>query len=387
MSKTWEQIKNSSPSAATDDESYMRIALGLARRGLGNVWPNPAVGCLIVKEDSVIGRGWTQPGGRPHAETEALSRAGDNAKGATAYVTLEPCSHTGKTPPCALALIEAGIKRVVVAVEDPDPRVSGRGIKMLKEAGIDVEMNVCREEALEVNEGFFLKVLKNRPLFTLKCATTLDGKIAVHTGESQWITESPTRKQGHLLRATHDAIMVGIGTASDDNPELTCRLPGLEGHSPIRIVVDRRMRLPLTHKLVTQANRIPTWMITLGDQDDIRAEAYQEAGIELITPDDVSEFDGGITLNWVAEELGKRGLTRVLVEGGSHLAAALLRRRLVDRICWMRAPRIMGHDGIPVVQAFGVDHLEETPFYDRTGTFESGDDLVENYRRRDLDLT
>nr|WP_135081996.1 bifunctional diaminohydroxyphosphoribosylaminopyrimidine deaminase/5-amino-6-(5-phosphoribosylamino)uracil reductase RibD [Terasakiella sp. SH-1] len=364
----------------------MRTALGLARRGLGNVWPNPAVGCIIVKDNIVLGRGWTQPGGRPHAETVALSRAGEDARGATAYVTLEPCSHHGKTPPCAEALIEAGITRVVIALEDPDPRVSGRGIKMLKDAGIEIILNVCREEALEVNEGFFLKVLKERPMFTMKMATTLDGKIAVHTGESEWITEAPTRQQGHLLRANHDAIMVGIGTATEDNPKLTCRLAGLEDHSPVRIVIDRRMRLPLTHHLVTEAHRIPTWMFTLGDQDDIRAEAYQEAGMELIVPPH-SNNEGGITLDWVASELGKRGLTRVLVEGGSHLCAAMMRRKLVDRLAWMRAPRLMGHDGIPVVQAFGVDHLEDTPFFDRNGLFGSGDDLVELYRRRDLDLS
>lgn len=386
MSKIWEQIKNKAPAASQDDTAYMKVALKLAKRGLGNVWPNPAVGCVIVKEDTIIGRGWTQPGGRPHAETEALSRAGQTAEGATAYVTLEPCSHYGKTPPCANALIEANISRVVIAVEDPDPRVSGQGIKMLKEAGVDVLLNVCRDEALEVNEGFFLKVLKNRPLFTMKMATTLDGKIAVHTGESQWITEAPTRQQGHLLRANHDAIMVGIGTATEDNPQLTCRLPGLEHHSPVRIVVDRRMRLPLTSQLVTEAHRIPTWMVTLGDQDDIRAEAYREAGIELIIPSDVTQTEGGITLDWVAEELANRGLTRVLVEGGSHLAAAMLRRNLVDRLSWMRAPRIMGHDGIPVVQAFGVDHLEDTPFFDQSRRFESGNDLVEIYRRRDLDI-
>ncbi|WP_417793105.1 bifunctional diaminohydroxyphosphoribosylaminopyrimidine deaminase/5-amino-6-(5-phosphoribosylamino)uracil reductase RibD [Terasakiella pusilla] len=386
LSKIWEHIKNKAPSPACDDDAYMKIALKLAKRGLGNVWPNPAVGCVLVKENTIIARGWTQPGGRPHAEVEALTRAGEAAKGATAYVTLEPCAHYGKTPPCANALVEAGIKRVVIAVEDPDPRVSGQGVKILKDAGIDVTMNVCREEGIEVNEGFFLKVLKNRPLFTMKMATTLDGKIAVHTGESQWITEQPTRQQGHLLRANHDAIMVGIGTASEDNPELTCRLPGLEHHSPVRIVVDRRMRLPLTSKLVTQAHKIPTWMITLGDQDAIRAEAYREAGVELIIPDSSSQSEAGITLDWVAQELAKRGLTRILVEGGSHLAAALLRRKLVDRLCWMRAPRIMGHDGIPVVQAFGVDHLEETPFFDRTSMFNSGDDLVEIYRRRDFDI-
>jgi len=368
-----------------DDESYMKAALSLARRGLGNVWPNPAVGCIIVKGNKVIARGWTQPGGRPHAESVALERAGENAQGATAYVTLEPCSHHGQTPPCADALIKAGIKRVVIAIEDPDPRVSGNGVKALKDAKVEVVTNVCRDDALEINEGFFLKVLQNRPLFTMKMATSLDGKIAVHTGESKWITESPTRQQGHLLRSNHDAIMVGIGTASEDNPELTCRLQGLENHSPVRIVIDRRMRLPLTGHLVTQAKDIPTWMVTLDGQDDIRAQAYQEAGVQLIVAP-YSESSGGITLDWVAKQLAERGLTRVLVEGGSHLCAALLRRRLIDRICWMRAPRIIGHDGIPVSQAFGVDHLEETPFFDRTHTFGSGDDLVELYRRRDFEM-
>ncbi len=323
MSKIWEHIKNKGPIARCDDEAFMKSALNLATRGLGNVWPNPAVGCVIVKDNTVIGRGWTQPGGRPHAETEALARAGDAAQGATAYVTLEPCAHHGQTPPCAQALIDAGIARVVIALEDPDERVSGNGIKMLKTAGIEVTQNICRQEALEINEGFFLRILKNRPLFTMKMATSLDGRIAVHTGESQWITEAPTRQQGHLLRANHDAIMVGIGTATEDNPQLTCRLPGLENHSPVRIVVDRRMRLPLTSNLVIQAQDIPTWMITLGDQDDIRAEAYREAGIEMITPDDVSEMDGGITLSWVAEELAKRGLTRVLVVRGQSFGRRL----------------------------------------------------------------
>lgn len=386
MSKIWEHLKSKAPASPNDDQAFMKIALTLAQRGLGRVWPNPAVGCVIVKDDTVVGRGWTQPGGRPHAETEALARAGEAAKDATAYVTLEPCSHFGKTPPCADALISAGIKRVVVALEDPDPRVSGNGIKKLKDAGLDVTINVCRDEALKINEGFFLKVLKKRPLFTMKVATTLDGKIAVHTGESQWITEATTRMQGHLLRANHDAIMVGIGTATDDNPQLTCRLPGLTDYSPVRIIVDRRMRLPLTNHLVTHAAQIPTWMFTLGDQDDIRAQAYREAGIELITPPDTHNHQGGITLTWVAEELALRGLTRVLVEGGSHLAAAMFRRNLVDRLCWMHAPRVMGHDGIPAVQAFGIDHLEDTPFFDRQSQFSSGEDQVEFFRRRDTDI-
>lgn len=379
MSKIWEQIRNNAPSPNLGDEAFMAAALNVARRGLGQVWPNPAVGCLLVKNGQIIARGWTQPGGRPHAEAVALERAGDHARGSTAYVTLEPCSHVGQTPPCAHSLIEAGVSRVVVAITDPDPRVSGAGIQMLRDAGIDVTTGILEQEAFELNEGFFLKVTENRPLFTLKAATTLDSKIAVHTGESQWITGQDSRKFGHYLRANHDAIMVGIGTASEDNPQLSCRLPGLSDRSPVRIVIDRRMRLPLTSHLVQSASTIPTWLISLGITDEIRAEAYEAAGVELITAP--SDNGGGITLNWVAEELANRGLTRVLVEGGSHLAAAMLRRDLIDRLCWMRNPRLIGHDGIPMTQAFGIDRLDDAPIFERSSIRENGPDLLETYRR------
>jgi diaminohydroxyphosphoribosylaminopyrimidine deaminase / 5-amino-6-(5-phosphoribosylamino)uracil reductase len=207
----------------------MRSAIALARRGLGTVAPNPAVGCVIVNNGTVVGRGWTQPGGRPHGETEALRRAGDAASGATAYVSLEPCNHWGKTPPCTEALLEARIGRVVVACEDPDPRVSGSGIRRLREAGVQVDIGLCADEATELNEGFFHRIRDGRPLVTLKLATSLDGRIALRTGESQWITGPTARSWGHGLRARYDAIMVGLNTALADDPELTCRLPGLSG--------------------------------------------------------------------------------------------------------------------------------------------------------------
>src|SRR5262249_33263856 len=211
------------------DLAHMRAALGLAARGIGRTWPNPSVGCVLVREDGgsdcVVGRGWTQPGGRPHAETEALARAGEAARGATAYVTLEPCAHTGKTPPCADALIAAGIARAAVAVEDPDPRVSGRGLARLREAGVRVDLGVCAAEANELNAGFFLRVREGRPLVSLKLATSLDGRIATQSGESKWITGEAARRRAHLLRAQHDAIMVGTGTAKADDPELTSPLP------------------------------------------------------------------------------------------------------------------------------------------------------------------
>src|SRR5579872_6272521 len=244
------------------DLAHMRASLGLARRGLGNTWPNPAVGCVLVREGRVVGRGWTQAGGRPHAEAEALARAGRAARGATAYVTLEPCSHHGKTPPCAEALIAAGIARVVAAIEDPDPRVSGRGIARLKEAGITVETGPCADEAVELNAGFLCRVKHGRPLVTLKLATSLDGRIATASGESRWITGAAARERAHLLRATQDAVLVGTGTALADDPQLTCRLPGLEDRSPVRVVIDRNLRLPATLRLFSEARPVPTWLVT-----------------------------------------------------------------------------------------------------------------------------
>ena len=239
------------------DQDYLRRAIRLAMNGRGAVEPNPMVGCVIVKDGRVVGRGWTQPGGRPHAETEALRRAGAAATGATAYVSLEPCSHHGRTPPCAEALIAAGIARVVAAGEDPDPRVSGSGLARLRQAGIAIETGLCAEEAAELNAGFLCRVTKGRPLVTLKLATSLDGRIATATGQSRWITGPAARERAHLLRATHDAVLVGTGTALADDPLLTCRLPGLEHRSPVRIALDRTLRLPATLRLFAGARETP----------------------------------------------------------------------------------------------------------------------------------
>src|ERR1700693_2815456 len=237
-------------------------AVALARRGLGRVWPNPAVGCVIARDGRVVGRGWTQPGGRPHAETEAWARAGEAAHGATAYVTLEPCCHWGRTPPCADALIAAGVRRVVVAFEDPDPRVAGGGLAALRAAGLSVEAGLCAAEAAEINAGFFQRVRLGRPLVTLKLATSLDGRIATASGGSRWITGEAARQRAHLLRAEHDAVLVGTGTVLADNPRLTCRLPGLEQRSPIRIVIDRQLRTPPSAHVIAEATQIATWVLT-----------------------------------------------------------------------------------------------------------------------------
>ena len=360
------------------DRAHMRAALALARRGLGPVWPNPAVGCVLVADGRVVGRGWTQPGGRPHAETEALAMAGAQARGASAYVTLEPCAHHGKTPPCAEALIAAGVKRVVAAIEDPDPRVSGRGLAVLREAGVAVLSGVMADEAAELNAGFLLRVTRRRPLVTLKVASTLDGRIATHGGESRWITGEAARQAGHLLRAETDAIMVGSGTILADDPELTCRLPGLAERSPVRVVIDSRLRLPLTSKLVATAGEIPTWVLTREGGDPARREAFEDAGVDVV---EMAGGESGLDLAAVLDILAESGLTRVLVEGGAHLSASLLRHRLVDRLVWFRAARLIGGDGLPAAVSFGVDRLSQAPRFECVEVRSIGADLMETYRK------
>jgi diaminohydroxyphosphoribosylaminopyrimidine deaminase/5-amino-6-(5-phosphoribosylamino)uracil reductase len=359
----------------------MRAALALARRGLGAVSPNPAVGCVLVQGVNVIGRGWTQPGGRPHAETEALRRAGDGARGATAYITLEPCAHQGETPPCTDALIASGITRALVAHVDPDPRVDGGGIEQLRKAGIDTDIGLCGDEAAELNAGFFLRIIEGRPLVTLKVATSLDGRIATHSGDSKWITGEAARGFGHGLRASHDAVLVGAGTAVHDDPMLTCRLPGMAARSPVRIVVDGRMRLPLTHELVKTARDVPTWMITFPAVDAIagdRRKAYAESGVELI--DIEPDGDGNPDPEAALRALAARGINSVLVEGGGRVAAALLKQGLVDRLVWFRAPRIIGGDGIPVAAGFGVDKLPDAVDFSLVSAQPVGEDVMETYR-------
>ena len=366
------------------DLAHMRAALGLAARGLGRTWPNPSVGCVLVREeggsDRVVGRGWTQPGGRPHAETEALTRTGEAARGATAYVTLEPCAHTGKTPPCADALIAAGIGRAVVAVEDPDPRVSGRGIARLREAGIRVDLGACAAEANELNVGFFLRVREGRPLVSLKLATSLDGRIATQGGESKWITGEAARRRAHLLRAQHDAVIVGTGTALADDPELTCRLPGLEDRSPERVVLDRQMRIPMTNKLLSETKLATTWFVTHhGNADAALSRAHQ--GDDIIGICVLLDESGRLSLPQTLGALAGNGITRLLVEGGSTLAGAFLGAGLVDRVYWFRAASVIGGDGLPAAAPFGVAHLADAARFERVDVVPLGEDVLETYRR------
>jgi len=356
----------------------MGAALTLARRALGLTAPNPAVGCVVVKDGRVVGRGWTQPGGRPHAETEALGRAGALARGATLYATLEPCSHHGATPPCADAVVAAGIARVVAAMEDPDPRVKGRGFARLRAARIAVEIGPGGDAAAEINAGFLLRVAAGRPLVTLKLASSLDGKIAMASGESRWITGAPARARAHLLRARHDAVMIGVKTAIADDPQLTCRLPGIAKPNSLRIVVDPGLRLPLTSRLVADAARLATWILTRDGGDGSRREAFRAAGVELI---ELPGAGDGIDLATALTALGERGLTRILVEGGAGLAAGLLRRQLVDRLAWFHAPAAIGGDGIDAVAGLGRLRFAEIPRFERLTVEPVGEDVLETLRR------
>lgn len=330
----------------------MTAALSLARRGLGRTWPNPTVGCVLVKDGRVVGRGFTQPGGRPHAEAEALCRAGTAARGATAYVSLEPCAHHGQTPPCADALVAAGIARAVVAIEDPDPRTAGRGLARLREAGIAVTTGVCAEQATVLNAGFLSRITRHRPLVTLKAATTLDGRVAAASGDARWITGETARRRGHLLRADHDAIMVGSGTVIADDPALTCRLVGLEEASPVRIVADSALRTPTDSLLVRSIPVAPLWLLCGAGADSTRAAALRAAGAEII---EVRRGDDGrLDLPAAMILLAERGLTRVLVEGGPALATGMLRAGLVDRLSWFVAPRLLGGDARAAVGALDL---------------------------------
>ena len=373
-------------SSSGSDGEFMLAALALARRGLGTVWPNPAVGCVLVREDlgnRVVGRGWTQSGGRPHAETEALGRAGELALGATAYVTLEPCDHEGETSACSEALALAGVRRAVIALEDPDPRVSGRGLKRLEAAGIEVSTGLSEDQARHLNAGYLLRITKGRPLFTLKTASTLDGRVATAEGQSKWITGESARAIAHGLRADHDAIMIGIGTALADSPRLTCRLPGLEDRSPVRVVADSRMRLPPGSPLVETAADLPTWLI-VGRGSGAGAgarklKALEAKGVTVIEAE--TGDDGRLDLGLVAAELGRRGLTRVLVESGGELAAALLKRDLIDRLAWFRAPKLIGGDGLDAIAPIGVTGLAEAPTFARVSVSVAGADIFETYQR------
>jgi len=357
----------------------MRAALALARRSLGRTWPNPAVGCVIVKDGVIVGRGRTRDGGRPHAEADALAQAGDAARGATVYVTLEPCAHFGKSPPCADALIGAGVAKVVSALEDPFPEVNGQGHARLRAAGITVEVGEGAKEAAEINAGFLMRVGEGRPLFHLKMATSLDGRIATASGESKWITGAAARADGQRLRATHDAILVGANTVAADDPELTCRLPGLESYSPVRIVLDSTARLSPGSKLAVSANRTPVWLLCTRQAPASAREGLQAKGVEVIEV--ASNEQGGVDARAAARALGDRRLTRVLIEGGGAVAATFLKADLVDRITSYQAGVILGADSRSAVGPLALQMLGFAPRFALVSSRHVGGDVLETWHR------
>ena len=325
------------------DRRFMRVALGLASDALGTTSPNPAVGCVVVREGRIAGRGATAPGGRPHAETIALGRAGGRARGATAYVTFEPCAHHGKTPPCARALIDAGLSRVVIGCVDPYPAVRGRGITALRRAGVDVTVGVLEDECLRLNEGFITRVRRGRPFVTLKLAMSLDGRIAAASGDSRWISSAPARAMVHQWRREADAVMVGAGTVIADNPRLTCRLEG--GRDPARVIIDGKLRVSPRARVFHIRSTAPTILVTTA-ANLARARRRYGACVEVIGAPATGDR---IALDELMREFGRRGWSRVLIEGGAHLAGAALRAGIVDRVALFIAPGILGA-GLPAIE-------------------------------------
>ncbi|WP_278246431.1 bifunctional diaminohydroxyphosphoribosylaminopyrimidine deaminase/5-amino-6-(5-phosphoribosylamino)uracil reductase RibD [Yoonia tamlensis] len=356
------------------DERFMALALNLGRRGMGRVWPNPAVGCVIVQGGVIVGRGRTADGGRPHAETAALAQAGAAARGATAYVTLEPCAHFGKTPPCAQALIDAGVARVVIALGDPDPRVAGRGVQMLRDAGIAVTTDILADQARVDHAGFLLRITHNRPFVTLKLAGTLDGRIATATGESQWITGPEARRAVHMMRARHDAVMVGAGTVRADDPSLTVRGLGI-ARQPVRVVVSRGMKIPADCQLARTARETPVYLCHGANSD---ASAWVDQGAQSL-PCAVSagQIDPLAAMNALAD----RGITRVFCEGGGMLAASLLSAGLVDRLVVFTAGQAIGAEGTPALAAMGIDRLAQAPRFVLEQVQPLGGDIMHIWRR------
>lgn len=354
------------------DEQYMKLALRLARRGLGKTSPNPMVGAVIVKDSRIIGQGYHHKFGGNHAEINALQDAQEDATGATMYATLEPCCHRDKkTPPCVDKLLEKKLSRVVIAVKDPNPKVKGKGIEILEKAGIDVKVGVLEKEARDLNEAYFKYMTTGRPLVTLKFAQTLDGRIATATGRSQWISSEQFRKVAHRLRATNDAVIVGIETVLADDPELTVRLA--KGRSPLRVVLDSRLRIPLNARALTMQEAAPTLIATTSRADQNRLRRLREMGVEVLAlkPDEAGEVD----LKDLLVKLGQRAITSVLVEGGAGVITSFLRDRLADHMVVAIAPKLIGK-GIEAVGELGIREVSEALKLSIRRVYRLGEDVV-----------
>ena len=374
-----DQLRQKSVATKEIDRRFMQLALTLGQRGLGRTWPNPAVGAVVVKDGVILGRGWTQPGGRPHAEPEALRRSGDAARGATLYVTLEPCSHFGKSPPCADAIIAAGLSRVVAAIEDPNPEVAGNGFAKLRAAGIAVDVGLFAVEAAHDHAGHIRRIRDQRPHVILKLAVSSDDKIAARGGKPVAITGEAARARAHLLRAESDAILVGIGTVLADDPLLTCRLPGMEARSPVRVVLDRALRIPGNSRLVHSARETPLWVITseLAEASAVMKLGGAGAQVIRVAPTAAAGLDPSAVLRALAE----RGITRLMVEGGARVASSFVAAGLVDEIWLLRGPEVIGTDGVAALDALPLGAITQSPAFKVRASETLGKDMLTIYER------
>jgi diaminohydroxyphosphoribosylaminopyrimidine deaminase/5-amino-6-(5-phosphoribosylamino)uracil reductase len=365
--------------STTADQRFMQLALALGRRGLGRTSPNPAVGAVVVKDGVIVGRGWTQPGGRPHAEPVALAQAGEAARGATLYVTLEPCSHVGKSPPCTDAVIAAGIARVVSAIEDPNPEVAGQGHAKLRAAGIAVDIGLGAAEAAHDHAGHFRRIRERRPHVILKLAVSSDDKIAAAGHKPVAISGEVARARMHLLLAQCDAILVGIGTVRSDDPLLTCRLPGMQARSPVRLVLDRSLRIPATSRLVHSARSTPLWVMTSSLAEAPAAARLGSAGAQVIRL--ASTPQAGLDLAEMLRALAERGITRLLVEGGARVASSFVAAGLADEFWLLRGREAIGADGIAALDALPLGAITASPAFRVRASESLGTDTLTVYER------
>jgi diaminohydroxyphosphoribosylaminopyrimidine deaminase/5-amino-6-(5-phosphoribosylamino)uracil reductase len=373
------ELKQTTTDSKAADRRFMELALALGRRAWGRTWPNPAVGAVVVKAGVIVGRGWTQPGGRPHAEPVALAQAGEAARGATLCVTLEPCSHVGKSPPCADAVIAAGITRVVSAIEDPNPEVGGQGHARLRAAGIAVDIGLGAAEAAHDHAGHFRRIRDKRPHVILKLAVSADDKIAAVGHRPVAISGEVARARMHLLRAQCDAILVGIGTVLSDDPLLTCRLPGMEARSPVRIVLDRSLRIPATSRLVHSARSTPLWVMTSNLAEAPAAARLGSAGAQVIRL--ASTPQAGLDLAEMLRALAQRGITRLLVEGGARVASSFAAANLVDEFWLLRGTDTIGADGVAALDALPLGAITGSPAFRVHGSESLGTDTLTVYER------
>ncbi len=360
------------------DERFMQLALALGRRGLGRTWPNPAVGAIIVRDGVIVGRGWTQPGGRPHAEPEALARAGEAARGATMYVTLEPCSHIGKSPPCVDAIIAARIARVVSAIEDPNPQVAGQGHAGLRAAGIVVDVGACADEAARDHAGHIHRIRDGRPHVILKLAVSSDDKIGAAGGKPVAITGDAARIRVHLLRAQNDAVMIGIGTALADDPLLTCRLPGMARRSPVRVVLDRDLRIPGASRLVHSARETPLWVMTSSVSEAAAAVRLDAAGAQVMR---VRTAAMGLDLPDTLRVLAEKGVTRLMVEAGARMASSIIAGGLADEIWLLRGPAAIGPEGVAALGTMSLTSITRSSSFQVRAEESLGLDSLTIYER------